>query len=73
MANPSKRLPTCRACGSDKIARLRRVGFLQERVLPLLSIFPWRCRQCGASQLARARGRAHKTRQTQSNSADKAA
>jgi len=45
----------CRYCGSEKVYRLFREGFWQERVLPAFGIYPWRCKACCANQLLRKR------------------
>lgn len=45
----------CRYCGSDKVFRLYREGFLQERVFPLLGFYPWRCKICSANMLLHKR------------------
>ena len=38
------------------MARISRVGFLRENLLPLLGIFPWRCGFCGKEALLHRRG-----------------
>ena len=38
-------LPVCELC-KGALERVRREGFLQERILPLLARFPWRCVLC---------------------------
>jgi len=36
----------CRRCGSERVFRIQREGFWRERILPLLGIYPWRCKLC---------------------------
>jgi len=36
--------------------RVKRSGFLQESVLVLLGIYPWKCGSCGRMLLFRSRG-----------------
>lgn len=36
----------CRNCGAKSWERLQRRGFLQERILPFLNLYPWRCAIC---------------------------
>lgn len=41
----------CPRCGSDRIRRIERKGFLQRKVYPIFGYFPWRCSQCRAHVL----------------------
>jgi hypothetical protein len=36
----------CRHCGSGRLRRLNRRGWMQTSLLPLLGIFPWECVIC---------------------------
>jgi predicted RNA-binding Zn-ribbon protein involved in translation (DUF1610 family) len=46
----------CPKCGGDSSLRVHRNGFLQQSVLSLLGIYPWKCGGCGAMFLYRSRG-----------------
>ena len=37
----------CRKCGSDKVYRLHRIGYLEEKIYPIFGFYPWRCTACG--------------------------
>jgi hypothetical protein len=37
---------TCPECGSNHVHRSRRRGTLEERILPVVSVFPFRCSEC---------------------------
>ena len=45
--------PTCKSCTATRISRR---GFLQERIMPRLGYYPWKCGECGCSFLCRSRG-----------------
>jgi hypothetical protein len=47
----------CRHCGSDRVFRVYRQGFLQERIYPILGFYPWKCKVCGANMILRKRRR----------------
>jgi ssDNA-binding Zn-finger/Zn-ribbon topoisomerase 1 len=47
----------CQRCGSEKVHRVFREGFLQERILPLFGYYPWRCKNCGNLEMLRKRRR----------------
>jgi hypothetical protein len=47
----------CPKCEQVQLARIARRGFLRERFLPLLGLFPWQCAICGEELLIRNRGR----------------
>jgi hypothetical protein len=38
------------------MARVGRHGFLQQRIYPLLGLYPWQCAICGKHALLRRRG-----------------
>ena len=46
----------CPKCHQREMARIARAGFLRQRLLPLLGIFPWQCALCGQEALLRRRG-----------------
>ena len=50
------RLMVCASCESYRMRRIKREGFLRERLAPLFGYFPWRCSNCGAIQMLRSRG-----------------
>lgn len=37
----------CQRCGSGKVHRAFREGFLQKFIYPFLGFYPWRCTRCG--------------------------
>jgi predicted Zn-ribbon and HTH transcriptional regulator len=45
----------CPRCQSNKIHRLRREGFVEQKLAPLFGYFPWRCPDCKAELLLRVR------------------
>lgn len=53
----NKELVSCQRCGSGKMRRVYRDGFLQMNVYPLLGYYPWRCSQCGQTVMLRKRRR----------------
>lgn len=55
---PVKERIYCHKCGSDRVRRVYREGYLQQRVYPLFGYFPWRCLTCGARVMLRKRHRA---------------
>ena len=48
----------CWKCGSDRVYRVERKGFMQEMIYPLLGLYPWRCKSCGDRAMLRKRNRA---------------
>lgn len=44
--------PTCKAAVAMRISR---VGFLQQKVLGHLGIYPWKCGACGSTFLSQRR------------------
>jgi ribosomal protein L37AE/L43A len=54
----ARKKAACRFCGSDRVYRLYREGFLQMRFYPLLGLYPWRCKACSASMMLRKRKQA---------------
>jgi DNA-directed RNA polymerase subunit RPC12/RpoP len=57
----------CQKCGSGKVQRVFRDGFLQQVVYPLFGFYPWRCTTCGSRTLRRKRRR----RKTPAGAADR--
>jgi len=47
----------CRECGGDKVYRVFRKGYFQEKVYPLFGYYPWRCMRCGVRVMLRKRDR----------------
>lgn len=47
----------CQRCGTGKVRRVFRDGFLQTNIYPLLGYYPWRCTQCGQVVMLRKRRR----------------
>jgi hypothetical protein len=45
----------CRKCGSDKLHRAYRTGFLQLKVFPIFGLYPWECIKCRKVGLYRKR------------------
>jgi len=45
----------CKMCGSSRVFRVFRQGFLQEKVYPLFGYYPWRCRSCRGAMMLRKR------------------
>lgn len=50
----------CQKCDSDKVCRVFRKGFFQEKICPLFGYYPWRCMRCGLRVMLRKRDRAVK-------------
>jgi hypothetical protein len=51
----------CRCCGSDRVYRLFREGFLQKKIYPMFGFYPWRCRTCATTMMLQKRKRAKRT------------
>ena len=47
----------CSHCGCKHLLRMKRAGLLEEKVLPLLGFYPWKCTDCRARMLLRSRGK----------------
>lgn len=47
----------CPACGSTRVHRVERKGFMQLRIYPLFGLYPWYCRECRTYSLIRRRYR----------------
>ena len=50
----------CQKCGSDRVYRIFRNGYFQEKIYPLFGYYPWRCTKCGMRVMLRKRDRAKK-------------
>ena len=48
----------CRRCGSDRVYRVEREGFMEEKIYPLFGYYPWRCKICRDHVMLRKRKRA---------------
>jgi hypothetical protein len=48
----------CRKCGSDRIYRIDRWGFLRNRIYSLFGFYPWKCKVCGRHMMLWRRTRA---------------
>ncbi len=53
-----KDLVFCKKCGSGRVYRVYREGFMQERIYPHFGYYPWLCRDCGDHAMLRKRKRA---------------
>ena len=54
-----ERVPVyCKVCGSNRMRRAHRKGFMQLNLYPILGYFPWRCGACGVRVMLRKRHRA---------------
>lgn len=47
----------CPRCGSSRMHREERKGFLQKKIYSLFGFFPWRCSSCGHYSMLRKRYR----------------
>jgi ribosomal protein L37AE/L43A len=47
----------CPQCGSNRVRRVERKGFMQLHIYPWLGMFPWYCRECRAYSMLRKRYR----------------
>ncbi|MGB0065472.1 MAG: hypothetical protein WBP85_13570 [Terracidiphilus sp.] len=57
-ANSVREKVFCRKCGSGKVHRIHRDGFVQKMIYPLLGYYPWRCTRCGTLVMLQKRHRA---------------
>ena len=46
----------CPDCGSRDLRRMRRTGFLQNKIYPMFGYYPWECALCRHVNLFKARG-----------------
>jgi len=47
----------CQECGSDRVYRVLRKGYFQEKIYPLFGYYPWQCMKCGVRVILHKRGR----------------
>lgn len=52
-----KRRVHCQECGSDRVYRIERKGFMQKTIYPLFGYYPWRCMACRHHVMLRKRNR----------------
>lgn len=45
----------CPYCGHDRLRRTSRVSFLENKIFPLVGIYPWECANCRQHYLRRKR------------------
>jgi DNA-directed RNA polymerase subunit RPC12/RpoP len=45
----------CRKCGSDRVYRVDRKGFFEEKIYPIFGMYPWRCTVCGDHKMLHKR------------------
>jgi hypothetical protein len=48
----------CQKCGGDRVYRVERKGFMQEKIYPCFGYYPWRCISCRNHVMLRKRERA---------------
>jgi len=48
----------CSKCGSDRVFRVHRRGFMQVTVYPRFGYYPWVCKGCGEHMMLCKRNRA---------------
>lgn len=46
----------CIVCHSHRLRRIRRAGFFRLEVAPLFGFYPWKCSNCGSTQMRKTRG-----------------
>jgi predicted nucleic acid-binding Zn ribbon protein len=51
----------CPECGSKRLRRVERRGFMQKHVFAWFGYFPWHCRECRKYSLLRKRNRSKAT------------
>ena len=47
----------CKYCGSERVFRVFRQGYLQEKIYPLFGFYPWKCKGCKEHMMLRSRKR----------------
>ena len=52
----------CQKCGSDRVYRVERKGFMQKMIYPLFGYYPWRCKGCRDHVMLHKRNRARTKR-----------
>ncbi|HUB30009.1 MAG TPA: hypothetical protein VL967_09940 [Terracidiphilus sp.] len=48
---------TCPRCGNQYLMRLARIGFFEEKILPVFGYYPWVCGACRTMKYFRVRGK----------------
>ena len=61
---PETTIPACPKCGTQRAARVKRNGFLQNVVLPRLDRYPWECAACRSVFTVKNRGKARVRRRS---------
>ena len=56
----------CKRCGSDRLFRLFRKGFMREKIYPLFGYYPWKCKICCEEMMFRKRHRSRTREQGES-------
>lgn len=51
-----KKVLQCPYCGTMTMRREKRHGWLEQKLLPRLGLYPWECSQCRESRYFRDRG-----------------
>jgi hypothetical protein len=51
----AKRRIHCSHCGSHRIFRVFRQGYLQEKIYPFFGFYPWKCKTCSGCMMLRLR------------------
>jgi hypothetical protein len=47
----------CPHCGTTRVRRVERKGFMQNRIYPMFGLYPWYCRECRTYSMLRRRYR----------------
>jgi len=47
----------CTYCRSQRVFRVYRQGFFQEKIYPMFGFYPWKCKACSAYMLLHRRKR----------------
>jgi ribosomal protein L37AE/L43A len=55
---------SCPRCAKPTLYRVKRKGLLQRLLYPRFGYFPWKCKECNAVQLYKARGVRHRRAET---------
>jgi hypothetical protein len=45
----------CKFCGSERLFRVFREGYLQEKIYPIFGYYPWKCKACKHYMMLRKR------------------
>jgi len=53
----------CRKCKwAGDLIRMKRAGFLEQKVYPLFGYYPWKCSICGVKRIIKFRGDRRRTK-----------